>query len=175
MSVLLGFPIPIIWSPKRPHFTILSAPTPLREWWFRFTLKPPTRENFQAAITVLQQTTQRHINEALEAGNLPEVAYWQNIQQHQLDSLRFWREPPSRRGRYKGSGAFRDAEEFCTVIGEIMKTMNEYDIEEVAAYMRRKNLKTQSDNLDSIVRMLYRYAKTYHVNLRDLFTFVHRS
>jgi hypothetical protein len=78
-------------------------------------------------------------------------------------------------GRREGTRNFRDAEEFCTTMVEIMKKMNEYNIEEIAAYMRREGLKTKSDNLDSIVRILYRHAKTFRVNLPHLFTLVHHD
>jgi hypothetical protein len=81
----------------------------------------------------------------------------------------------SRRGRRKGTGNFRDVQDFLATMVSIMEHMNDYDIEQIAAYMRRKNLKTNSDNLDSIVRILKRHAKKYGVDLPALFASIHHS
>jgi hypothetical protein len=80
-----------------------------------------------------------------------------------------------RRGRRKGTGYFRDAQEFLAIMAGIMEGLKDYDIEQIAAHMRRNNLKTGSDNLDSIVRMLKRHAKNYGVDLPALFAAIHHS
>jgi hypothetical protein len=79
----------------------------------------------------------------------------------------------SRRGRRKGTGKFRDVQDFVATMVEIMEEMRHYDIAEIAAYMRRKQLRTTSDNIDSIVRMLYRHAQHWGVDLPALFQSLH--